>query len=90
MNMETTEAIARARSWIESSKIRPEPETARAVASALVEHIDVLTKIATGELKHAFNGGCPDAVEGPNVRDPECPACQALLAAVAESKCHGH
>lgn len=41
--------------------------------------IEKLVKIATGELKHVYNGQCPDAVEGPLVRDPDCPACQVLL-----------
>lgn len=48
------------------------------VAADLIEG---LVKIATGELKHVYNGLCPDAVEGPLVRDPECPACQLLLTA---------
>lgn len=78
--MKTQEAITRARSWHESPGIRPEPATAKAVAAQLLEHIDGLTKIATGELRHVYNGECPDRVEGPNVRDPDCPAYQVLLA----------
>ena len=42
-----------------------------------------LHAIATGELQHAYNGMCPDQVEGPEVRDEDCPACCALLAADA-------
>lgn len=83
--MKTQEAIARARSWCESPGIRPEPAIALAVTTQLLDHIDCLTKIATGELRHIYNGECPDQVEGPNVRDPDCPACQVLLAAIAIS-----
>lgn len=83
--METREAIARAQSWGESPGIQPAPATAKAVAAQLLEHIDGLTKIATGELRHVYNGECPDQVEGPNVRDPDCPACQVLLAVIVTS-----
>lgn len=83
--MKTQEAIARASSWSESPGIRPAPEIALAVATQLLDHIDGLTKIATGELRHVYNGECPDPVEGPKVRDPDCPACQVLLAATASS-----
>lgn len=41
---------------------------------------DQLAKIATGELLHDNNGLCPDIVEGHDSRDPDCPACQALIA----------
>lgn len=40
-----------------------------------------LRAISTGELRHAFNGMCPDTVEGASTRDPDCPACQALIEA---------
>lgn len=83
--MKTQEAIARARSWIESPGLRPESATVRAVAAQLLDHIDGLTKIATGELRHVYNGECPDEVEGSNVRDPDCPACQVLMAVSAVS-----
>lgn len=79
--MDTQEAIARARSWTEKAGIRPTPATAKAVAQRLVGHIDGLTKIATGEVRHLYNGQCPDVIEGQTVRDPDCPACQILLAA---------
>lgn len=75
------EAIARARSWIESPGIRPQPATVRNVVAQLLEHIDDLTKIATGEIRHVYNGECPDQIEGSKVRDTECPACQVLIAA---------
>lgn len=45
-----------------------------------VEAINALRRHATGELHHAFAGLCPDAVEGPDTRDPECTVCQALVA----------
>lgn len=31
-----------------------------------------------GTEPHANNGLCPDVVEGPNPRDPDCKVCQAL------------
>lgn len=37
-----------------------------------------LRKIADGTVVHRFMGGCPDALEGPDVRDPDCPACAIL------------
>ena len=40
-------------------------------------------RVDTGQVRHLYNGECPDEVEGPDVRDPDCPACQVLLAAVA-------
>lgn len=78
---ETQNAIARARSWTATPGIRPAPATVVAVVGLLLDHIDGLTKIATGELRHVYNGECPDQVEGSKVRDPDCPACQVLLAA---------
>lgn len=34
---------------------------------------------ACGDKWHTFSDGlCPDRVEGPWSRDPECPACQRL------------
>jgi len=43
---------------------------------------DRLRDVATGKIKHVFNGLCPDDIEGPNVRDPDCMACQILDAAI--------
>lgn len=83
--MKTQEAIARARSWTESCSVRPEPATVLDVVAHLLDHIDCLTTIATGELRHSYNGACPDQVEGSKVRDTNCPACQVLLAASAIS-----
>ncbi len=39
-----------------------------------------LLQVATSSIPHSFNGLCPDEVEGPDVRDHDCPACQALIA----------
>lgn len=38
-----------------------------------------LARVADGTVPHVFNGMCPDAVEGHDSRDPDCPACQALI-----------
>jgi hypothetical protein len=27
---------------------------------------------------HIYNGKCPDEVNGPDARDPDCPTCRAL------------
>lgn len=40
-----------------------------------------LYAVATGQLTHVNMGSCPDILEGAQVRDDECPACQLLLAA---------
>jgi hypothetical protein len=56
-----------------------------------MNHIELLTKlreIATGEARHVYNGMCPDEIEGPTVRDDECPACRVLLAADALLQVH--
>ena len=35
-----------------------------------------LIAVATGEIKHAGNGLCPDPIEGFDSRDPDCPPCK--------------
>lgn len=45
--------------------------------------------VATGQLVHAYNGACPDQVEGAITRDDECPACLALMAADAALRASG-
>ena len=47
--------------------------------------IDGLVKVGTGEMRHLFNGVCPD-MGGFDDRDPECPACQTLESAQDRSK----
>lgn len=42
-----------------------------------------LVAIATDARPHTYSDGlCPDRVEGPDTRDPECPACQAITRAL--------
>ncbi len=53
-------------------------EGAKMAVQAISPVLLKVRAIATGELRHAFNGMCPDAVEGASTRDPDCPACQAL------------
>lgn len=79
--MATREALMRAQSWADNGGLRPEPAKAKVVAMLLLEHISNLSLIATGQVRHRYNGQCPDAVEGPHVRDPDCPACRILLSA---------
>ncbi len=42
-----------------------------------------LFDVATGKTPHLYAGRCPDSVNGPEPRDPDCPACQAIAAAEA-------
>lgn len=39
----------------------------------------VLVEHAVGTTLHANAGMCPDFIEGPHVRDPDCKVCQALM-----------
>ena len=43
-----------------------------------------LFDVATGKIPHLYAGLCPDSVNGPESRDPDCPACQAIAAAEAQ------
>lgn len=43
-----------------------------------IEALEVLHANARGTLTHTYAGSCPDGLEGPDVRDPDCPVCQAL------------
>ena len=45
-----------------------------------------LFDIATGKIPHLYAGRCPDSVNGPESRDPDCPACQAIAAAEAQQE----
>lgn len=38
-----------------------------------------LFDVVTCKIQHLYNGQCPDAVEGPNVRDDDCPACKVMI-----------
>lgn len=49
--------------------------------SILGTHQAALVAHAEGWLNHINNGRCPDSIEGSETRDPECPVCQALIAA---------
>ena len=45
-----------------------------------------LFDVATGKTPHLYAGRCPDSVNGPEPRDPDCPACQAIAAAEAQQE----
>ena len=45
-----------------------------------------LLAVATGKIPHLYEGRCPDSVNGPESRDPDCPACQAIAAAEAQQE----
>lgn len=40
--------------------------------------LEVLLTYAKGEVEHRNMGSCPDGIEGPDVRDPDCEVCCAL------------
>lgn len=40
-----------------------------------------LIDVCTNRIPHAYMGMCPDSIEGHDVRDHDCPACAAVLAA---------
>lgn len=48
---------------------------------ALRASVAELTQVGVGRLAHTYMGLCPDLHEGHDVRDDECPACQALVRA---------
>ncbi|MBN0645003.1 hypothetical protein JTM27_27555, partial [Pseudomonas aeruginosa] len=50
-----------------------------------VSALDTLRKAALGEVQHLNNGLCPDAFEGHEARDPDCPVCRALIETGKES-----
>ena len=45
-----------------------------------------LFDVATGKTPHLYAGRCPDSVNGPDSRDPDCPACQAIAEAEAQQE----
>lgn len=45
-----------------------------------------LLDVATGKIPHLYEGRCPDYVNGPESRDPDCPACQAIAEAEAQQE----
>lgn len=47
------------------------------------ELIQQLVDLGCGKLQHINLGLCPDAIEGHETRDEECPACRALVAGQA-------
>lgn len=77
--MDIGEAIERAEGWGKMNAVRPEPQVVKMVVSRLLDHIEGLTLIATGQVMHLYRGMCPDGVEGTATRDPECPACKLLM-----------
>lgn len=47
--------------------------------------LETLRRSATGKVMHLNNGLCPDAFEGHEARDPDCPVCRALIETGKES-----
>ena len=45
----------------------------------MLELLASMHDVATGRIAHDYSGLCPDGVEGPDVRDRECPACRVLI-----------
>lgn len=50
----------------------------RTTAPQLLERVRRLEQIADGRMQHLYRGSCPDQVEGPEIRDPDCRACEIL------------
>lgn len=73
-NMTGEELFAR---WAESAGMCADALLA-ASEPKKADPCEVLRKVGDGTLRHLYRGFCPDSVEGPNVRDPDCPACQAI------------
>ena len=49
-------------------------------ASVLVEALLMdAVGVTSGLIAHEYNGSCPDAVNGHDKRDEDCPACQVVL-----------
>lgn len=42
-----------------------------------------LYAVASGHMAHRHVESCPDVINGLDARDPNCPACQALITAEA-------
>ena len=53
---------------------------ARADVPDLAAQVRALRRVATGEIKHRYTYGCPDALDGHDRRDPLCAACKVLAA----------
>lgn len=53
---------------------------ARTDVPDLAAQVRALRRIATGEIKHRYTYGCPDALDGHDKRDPLCAACKVLAA----------
>ena len=45
----------------------------------------VLVAFAEGRVQHLNRGLCPDEVEGPDTRDPDCPVCLAITSIAARN-----
>lgn len=60
---------------------------ALAASKAPAELMNAVLDVATGRIPHLYNGLCPDTcASNPSSRDPECPACQVLIAAEAKQE----
>lgn len=73
------------RAPLQAAGIHPEPCARHCEANAYQIEIRrisaALAGIAKGEVLHSYNGLCPDSINGPRSRDPDCPACRVLSAA---------
>ena len=58
---------------------RPADEPPQDTSQLDATLIQQLLDVGSGKLRHDNTGGCPDEVEGFDARDPECPACRAML-----------
>lgn len=59
--------------------IRARAEAAEAQVERLKQRLDKVREVALGRVPHRYMGGCPDALDGWDLRDPECAACAILV-----------
>ena len=85
--------LARVREWAESVALHPDPPADDEMAGQINAAGDVLAILdepptereapadepIAKRLTHTYMGDCPDEVNGWESRDPECPACRALM-----------
>ena len=67
------ERLHREHGYVAASVHRRPPEMERAALA-----LDILRKVATGEMNHRNLGECPEYPEYVTSRDPQCMDCQAL------------
>ena len=85
--------LAKVREWAQSVALHPDPPADDEMVGQINAAGDVLAILDESptereapadepiakRLTHTYMGDCPDEVNGWESRDPECPACRALI-----------